>query len=359
MFPPVSRWSTLRTALAITITVSLLLGSTVAWSSSVHAQGQSPEQRSGKPRREKPEGELPDLEEAQRESAQVREAPSAIPSTMRSPKVPQEPWNGRRVGDRDARDGGEQALRQPRPEGRRVAPVRRAHARARVNPPPSVLDDQFVQNFFTWAVLRAPSASELTYWNDQLRVAYAQGQTSVKLAAVEFGKTLFESAEYAARNRSDHWYVYDLYKTFLMRDPDAAGWAYWENLVPSSGRVNVRRSFEEAPEFASLLASIVPNGSATANAASLISARVDPRNQPGRGMLSRDAAWSVPLLSLPGRNGLDLGLGLSYSSMVWTRSGPYLHFDEDDKDAIDDKNGTSLEKTQRNNQKILDACFVD
>lgn len=46
-------------------------------------------------------------------------------------------------------------------------------------------------------------------------------------------------------------------------------------------------------------------------------------------MLTRDAAWSVPLLSLPGRNGLDLGLALSYSSMVWTRSGPYIYFDED------------------------------
>ena len=46
----------------------------------------------------------------------------------------------------------------------------------------------------------------------------------MKLAAVALGKTLFESAEYAARNRDDHWYVYDLYKTFLMRDPDAAGW---------------------------------------------------------------------------------------------------------------------------------------
>ena len=46
-------------------------------------------------------------------------------------------------------------------------------------------------------------------------------------------------------------------------------------------------------------------------------------------MLTRDAAWSVSLLSLPGRNGLDLGLALSYSSMVWTRSGPYIYFDED------------------------------
>src|SRR5678815_5055894 len=127
----------------------------------------------------------------------------------------------------------------------------------------------------------------------------------------------------------DSWYVYDLYKTFLLRDPDASGWAYWESVVTVNGRVNVRRAFEEAPEFATVVANIVPNGAATANAASLITARVDPRNQAGRGMLSRDATWSVPLLSLPGRNGLDLGLGLSYSSMVWTRSGPYLHFDED------------------------------
>jgi len=32
-------------------------------------------------------------------------------------------------------------------------------------------------------------------------------------------------------------------------------------------------------------------------------------------------------------------------------------YGKDNKDAIDDKNGTSLEKTARNNQKILDACF--
>lgn len=38
---------------------------------------------------------------------------------------------------------------------------------------------------------------------------------------------------------------------------------------------------------------------------------------------------SVPLLTLPGRSRLDLGLALSYSSMIWTRSGPYIYFDED------------------------------
>ncbi|HEX2271653.1 MAG TPA: DUF4214 domain-containing protein, partial [Pyrinomonadaceae bacterium] len=162
-----------------------------------------------------------------------------------------------------------------------------------------------------------------------MRVAYGQNPTSLKLAAVELGKTLFESAKYGNRNRDNHWYVYDLYKTYLMRDPDAPGWAHWESQVPINGRENVRRAFEESPEFAGILGSILPNGSATANAASLISARVNPENQPAHGMLTRDGTWSVPLLSLPGRAGLDLGLGLSYSSMVWTRNGPYIHFDED------------------------------
>jgi len=177
MFPPGSCWSTLRTVLVIMIAASLLLVSTVAWSVDVGARGQSQKRHEGKPRREKPEGELPDLEEVERESQIEREAPAAIPSTLRSPKVPLEPWNGRRVGDPEAQS--------------KKDPVLRAHARRRFNSPaPAVPDDQFVQNFFLWAVSRTPSASELTYWNDQLRVAYAQGQPSLKLAAVEFGKTI-------------------------------------------------------------------------------------------------------------------------------------------------------------------------
>ena len=312
---------TLRACFALTLSVALLRPN-VSFFVSEAAQGQRQySERGPRPRPGRPEGALPNLEDIQDESQLEREAQPPIPSTMRSPKVPLQPWNGRRVGDPPA----EGKVDHPSERGQTY----RAHARRRLNSPPTVLDDQFVQNFFTWAVLRTATSNEATFWSDQLRVAYAQGQTSVKLAAVGLGKTLFESAEYAARNRDNHWYVYDLYKTFLMRDPDAPGWAYWESVVPSNGRENVRRAFEEAPEFAGILASIVPNGSATANATSLISARVEPRNQPGHGMLARDANWSVPLLDLPGRSGLDLGLALSYSSHVWTLSGPNIHFDED------------------------------
>src|SRR5690349_22192506 len=316
-FRAVARRSSSRRLLVLMICVALLPLADLSLLVRSEAQGQSPG-RGARPRPGKPEGDLPDLEEVKSESFIEREPPAAIPSTMRSPKLSLKPWDGRRVGDPEPRMSTDPADKQ----------IRRAHARSHVSPPP-LPDDQFVQNFFTWALLRSASSNEQTYWNDQFRVAYGQGQTSLKLAAIELGKTVFESAEYAARQRDNHWYVYDLYKTYLMRDPDSTGWTNWENSLPSMGRENVRRGFEESTEFAGLIATITPNGSASANAASLISARVDPRNQPGNGMLTRDASWSVPLLSLPGRAGLDLGLALSYSSLVWTRSGPYIYFDED------------------------------
>ncbi|MDQ3744341.1 MAG: PKD domain-containing protein, partial [Acidobacteriota bacterium] len=188
---------------------------------------------------------------------------------------------------------------------------------------------QYVSNFLQWGLARQPTGQEGSYWDDILRSAYPQGQTSTLLAMREFGMTVFESAEYAARNRSDHWYVYDLYKTYLMRDPDPQGWAWWEAQVPSMGREQLRHAFDDCDEFHNIIATLSASGAPSPAAASLASARVDPFNQTGDQIRARDCEWGITLLSLPGRAGLDLGLGLSYSSMVWTRSGPYAYFDED------------------------------
>src|SRR5204863_7038873 len=66
-----------------------------------------------------------------------------------------------------------------------------------------------------------------------------------------------------------------------------------------------------------------------ATVTSALTARVDLRNQSGSQLLARDVEWSLPIVSLAGR-GVDLGLTLSYSSAaVWTRSGPYIYFDDD------------------------------
>ncbi|MDT7604510.1 MAG: hypothetical protein QOF61_2507, partial [Acidobacteriota bacterium] len=61
-------------------------------------------------------------------------------------------------------------------------------------------------------------------------------------------------------------------------------------------------------------------------------ARMNPVNRvgsPGEDLLSRNFNWSVALLSLKGRSGLDLGLALSYNSLVWTKDGSTMVFDAD------------------------------
>lgn len=63
------------------------------------------------------------------------------------------------------------------------------------------------------------------------------------------------------------------------------------------------------------------------------SARLDASNRTGGvggvDLVSRNFNWSLPLVSLPGRAGLDLGLSLTYNSLVWTKSGNSVLFDGD------------------------------
>jgi len=60
--------------------------------------------------------------------------------------------------------------------------------------------------------------------------------------------------------------------------------------------------------------------------------RLDPINEVGGGSenpLSRNFNWNLPLVSLRGRAGMDLGLTLSYNSLVWTKIGNVVTFDKD------------------------------
>ena len=224
MYRRVAQRLTLRTAIALTICIALLPIPSVSLLISGAAQGQR-EERKGKPKPGKPEGVWPDLEEVKQQKQIEHEAPPPIPSTIRSERNDGKPWDGRRVGDpepRGAERNDDEPLLAKRISERRSKKTLRAHARLRMTLPPPP-HDQFVSNFFNYALVRSPNSDETTYWHDQLRVAYGQGATSLKLAGVELGRTLFRSAEYAARNRDAHGYVYDLYKTYLMRDPDAGG----------------------------------------------------------------------------------------------------------------------------------------
>jgi YD repeat-containing protein len=192
--------------------------------------------------------------------------------------------------------------------------------------------DQFVQNFLQSGLGRSPHTDEFDYWKDIFRAAYQQGQPSMFMSTTEFGMTVFDSAEYAARNRSNHDYVYDLYMSYLMRDPTGdSGWGFWTGQCDAYGRAEVRKAFEDSIEFHNIVATLSASGTPSANAASLATAQADLFNRSGNQLQSRDCEWSVPLLSLPGRAGLDLGVSISYSSLVWMHSGPYIYFDSDNE----------------------------
>ncbi|MFN7944708.1 MAG: peptidoglycan DD-metalloendopeptidase family protein [Blastocatellia bacterium] len=65
-----------------------------------------------------------------------------------------------------------------------------------------------------------------------------------------------------------------------------------------------------------------------------LGARLDPHNrigEPGEDLYSGNFNWSLPLVSLPGRAGLDLGLALTYNSLVRAKdsSAQSIVFDPD------------------------------
>jgi YD repeat-containing protein len=62
--------------------------------------------------------------------------------------------------------------------------------------------------------------------------------------------------------------------------------------------------------------------------------RLEPRNRigaPGEDLFSGNFNWSLPLMGLKGRAGLDLGLTLAYNSLTWTKDqvGQKIIFNED------------------------------
>jgi YD repeat-containing protein len=62
----------------------------------------------------------------------------------------------------------------------------------------------------------------------------------------------------------------------------------------------------------------------------LAKARLSPKNATGGSNLySQNFSWGTSLAGLPGRAGLDAGLGISYNSLVWTQNEGNIYFDTD------------------------------
>jgi RHS repeat-associated protein len=56
---------------------------------------------------------------------------------------------------------------------------------------------------------------------------------------------------------------------------------------------------------------------------------INETGDPGVDLGSQNFNWGLPLVSLPGRSGLDLSVSLYYNSLVWTRQGTVIEFNAD------------------------------
>jgi hypothetical protein len=110
-----------------------------------------------------------------------------------------------------------------------------------------------------------------------------------------------------------------------------SGWRTSSNPVPASGFIAPEQAKTERPAAAK---------TALSSAAvftpppfpSLTEARLDPHYRTGgeaEDLFSGNLHWSLPLVSLPGRGGLDLNITLHYNSLVWAKYSGIIEFDYD------------------------------
>ena len=110
------------------------------------------------------------------------------------------------------------------------------------------------------ALGRQPNPQELGQWAALIGASFGQARLE---QAKALGDTIFLSAEYAARQRSDEEYVADLYWTYLQRPPDVDGLKFWVERIALQGRDGVREGFEVNNEFAAQVGGICTPGQPT------------------------------------------------------------------------------------------------
>ena len=112
-------------------------------------------------------------------------------------------------------------------------------------------DGSLVRNFasrlYSVALNRAPDQTGLDYWTNRL--------ASREITGTQAAYGFFFSAEFTNTNMSNEEYVRRLYRTFLDRDPEPAGYNYWlTRMADGASRTEVFYGFSGSAEFAGICA---------------------------------------------------------------------------------------------------------
>lgn len=106
----------------------------------------------------------------------------------------------------------------------------------------------FVQRLYTKCLKRDGEMNGIEDWSHRINTK--------AMKAVDAAKSFFHSQEFANKNLDDRSYVETLYQTFMDREPDSAGMAYWLNMLSNGmSRDEVLMGFANSREFDNIMAS--------------------------------------------------------------------------------------------------------
>ncbi|MCR5803151.1 MAG: DUF4214 domain-containing protein [Clostridia bacterium] len=100
----------------------------------------------------------------------------------------------------------------------------------------------FATRLYTECLGRDPEAEGLKFWS--------LGLTNLEFSGTQAAREFFYSSEFVNANYSDEEYINRMYKTFMGRDPEPEGKAYWLDLLSKgTSRDEVFNFFSTCPEF--------------------------------------------------------------------------------------------------------------
>ncbi|MBP5491728.1 MAG: DUF4214 domain-containing protein [Clostridiales bacterium] len=110
---------------------------------------------------------------------------------------------------------------------------------------PNPKAEKFATRLYTCCLKRDPEADGLQYW--------ALALTNLEASGYQAAKLFFESPEFMGFNTSNEEYLTRLYTTFMGREPESDGFAYWlSQLNGGANRADVLTLFAGSPEFAAI-----------------------------------------------------------------------------------------------------------
>jgi len=107
--------------------------------------------------------------------------------------------------------------------------------------------EEFATRFYTNALERQPDAAGLNSWVSQL--------AAKKVTGAQFASGILFSAEFTAKNKSNEEFVAILFRSLYNREPDAAGFGSWVNLLNAGqSKQFVLAGFTNSAEFNNICA---------------------------------------------------------------------------------------------------------